>query len=136
MSSHLFSNGFHALNARVTVDFVDVSQFYAWNAVMLADSFHRGIDIIGEFTVENEIYLDVRIMFLESVEQAGHCGAEGIKFLVCPVGILVFANGRVCPTVVGGTEYENNVGTAEIFQSVDKRAVGIILASVASETDG
>ena len=136
MSSHLFSNGFHALDARVTVDFVDVSQFYAWNAVMLADGFHRGIDIIGEFTVENEIYLDVRIMFLESVEQAGHCGAEGIKFLVCPVGILVFADGRAGPAVVGGTEDEDDVRTAEILQAVDKRAVGVILAPISCKTDG
>ena len=37
------------------------------------------------------------------------------------------------PTVVCSSEYQDDIGTTEILQSVDKRAVGVVLTVVSCE---
>ena len=117
----------------MTIDFVNVSQFDAWNVVVFADSLYRCVDFVRQFAVENEKYLNIGIMLLQTVEHTSHGWAEGVKFLACPIAIFIFSNRGVGPTIVGGTEDENNIGATEIFETIDKRAVGVVLTVITSE---
>ena len=115
------------------IDFFDIMENNDGYVVVFADSLYRCVDFVRQFAVENEKYLNIGIMLLQTVEHTCHGRAESVKFLVCPIAIFKISDRGVGPTIVGGTEDENNIGATEVFETIDKRAVGVVLAVITRE---
>ncbi len=75
----------------------DVFQIETLHSVVLADGVDGLVDAFLQFAIENEEYLCSRVVAFEVVEQLGHCWAEVIELLCCPVAIDIFADGCATP---------------------------------------
>ena len=109
----LIADALHALGRRVAVLLVDVVELDEGNVVVLADFAHRLVDGLAELGVEQGVDAGLGVALLQLVEQAGEGRTEILAVVFGPVGILVFANGRVGPSIIGATKYEDDVRIAQ-----------------------
>ena len=85
----------------------NVLQIDAGHIVMRADFMDGIIDVGLQFGIENEIDFGVGIERLKVEKQLSHGGAEGVKFLLCPIVPFIFTDRGIGPAVVGAAAYEN-----------------------------
>ena len=120
----------------MSVYLMDIVERDARYAIMVTDSMAGLIDVVSEFGIEQEIDFHMGITFFHVIEQESHCRAESIEIAFLPSTILILSYLLASPTVVGGTEDEDDVGIAEMVHSGEKRTVGIVVAIVTTVTDG
>ena len=112
----LVADGFHAADGGMTILLVNVVEFDELHVVVLAYLAHRLVDGFTELGVEQRVDDGLGIALLQHVEQAGEGWTELLAIVFCPVGILVFADGHVCPGIIGTAKHKDDIG---ITQTID-----------------
>ena len=131
---NLPGDGLHTLFGGMPVDLVDIVESDAWYGVVIADGEARLVDVVAQFAVEQEIDFHVRIAFLHMVEHIGHGRTESVEIAFRPLAVFIRPHLLASPTVVGGTENEDDVGIAQIVHACDERPIGVVVAIVAPVT--
>ena len=135
-SCDLPGDGLHPFYAGMTVELVDVLQLDEGDGVVTADGPAGGGDGGLEFAVHDEIDGGVGVSVLQMVEHIGHGRTEGVEVCCSPVGVLVFADGRAGPAVVGAAKDDDDIRTTEIPQTGTEGTVGVVLTLIACMADG
>ena len=105
-------------------------KFDAGHLVVCADGLARLVDLFPQFGVQDEIDRHIGVSVLDMMKQIRHGRSERIKVSFRPSIIFIFSDRFASPTVVGGTEDEEDVGVAELVHPGEEGAIGIVVAVI------
>ena len=109
---HLRGDGLHTGDVGVPVLLADVVELNHRNAIMLADSVDGGRIVFVEVAVADEVEARVGVAVEHVTEQEGQSRSEVELVGHADVVVLVVAERRMCPGIVGAAEDEDDVGRA------------------------
>lgn len=129
------ADALHAFHRGMAPLFVDVVQADIGDAVVTAYTIHRLGDGVGQFGIRNVVNPGMRIMRNQVIEQVAESRTEIIEIVFLPIGILIMAQGRAGPTVVGASEKEYDVRIPQIGHAGDEGSVRVVFSIISGIAD-